>query len=97
MSDLVKRLREILENATPGPWVACKGDPDDGPEDVVMSGDRYIASCHEGLRERAESNAALIAFAPDLASEIIVKSELIGALVAEVDRLREQMKDREYD
>ena len=89
MTDLVKRLREILENATPGPWAACKDNPDDGPEDVVMAGDRYIASCHEGLRERAASNAALIAFAPDIAAELIEKTAHIEVLEAEVARLRD--------
>jgi hypothetical protein len=51
---------------TPGPW-EYKVQPDEhGPEDVVMADGLYIASCHFVPGGRVESNARLIAAAPQM-------------------------------
>ncbi len=80
MAITIDEMRKLLEAATPGEWRADKGDPGDGPEDVVMSGDKFIASCHDGMRQRPDDNAALIALAPYLARRVIVAEKLVDAL-----------------
>lgn len=68
------QARELLDGATPGPWVKCR-DRDGDPLPVVVStprGDRHHIMTAEPAcsEERAQADTGLIAAAPDLAHTI---------------------------
>ena len=82
-------LRKLLADATPGPWR-------DGQEgNVRVYGPDGMAE-HSGLIAnvfKGRANARLIAAAPDLAAEVLRLRETEAALRAEVERLREALRD----
>ena len=86
--DFFDKLRADLEASTPGPWSAAKSDPEEGPQDVVMANEFFIASCHGCLGDgTADANARLIAAAPTLAKLALMVPELREALVLGEDYL----------
>ena len=83
-----KQVRELLLQATPGPWdhIARK----------VGQGDYWIAACYSvddaGIREI--SNAALIAAAPDIAQAYLELAETVVALNEELRRTQRLLAGR---
>jgi len=64
-------LEELLANATPGPWRASMA--------AVFAGEESIAACRGDDFARVDSDARLIALAPDLARLALDMGEALRA------------------
>lgn len=79
-------LKELLANATPGPWMLGEEDDFDGIPVLYADGMVPVANVPNEYSDRdGRANATLIALAPELAADNI-------ALQAEVERLREALE-----
>lgn len=87
------QLRQIAENATPGPWIQ-KGVTVLGPRepwDLGTGPARIIAAQMPWMRERMLANAAhAAAFDPPTVLALIERAEAAGAAV---QRVRDAIKD----
>lgn len=92
-------LKELLSDATPGPWYVDENNPNDFPSRYQQDNCTVMAydcdyhtladcSCNHTCRgdNEVEANAKLIALAPELAADNI-------ALQAEVERLRKALRE----
>lgn len=70
-------IRNLLDEATPGPWRAGKTNPD-----IVSARGRVVSKTFTAVSQSEidESNARLIAATPELAAEVL---RLRGRLIAE--------------
>lgn len=87
MGDLIERAKAALEGATPGPWrlrldrrIEQLPDDEGDPAQCVYANGFDLATCWGGYNA-AESDAALVALAPDLARLAIAAERLAEALV----------------
>jgi hypothetical protein len=74
MTDLLTKVKEALEGATPGPWEWGEGISDDGSRYAALYA-YALTEIMSGLRPD-DPDARLIALAPDMARALIAAGEL---------------------
>ncbi len=63
---------------TPGPWAYRQDDTGEDGFVVVSEGRPYVATVHSGARDWTESNARLIAAAPDLLEALTLADTMLS-------------------
>jgi hypothetical protein len=84
--DLIKRLPDLLQKATTGPWTHHERGTNGHPHPYVcgaefppeFEGDVFVVAYVVGMKN--DANAELIALAPELAAEVLsLRAELEAA------------------
>ena len=82
-----KKVRELLEKATDGPWEVSREDLCEGERSILIDAKQlehcFLASAFDIGSTRAEewnANAAIIAAAPDIAAAYLEAMERIDVL-----------------